>query len=292
MIATGVLVIHSNEQGCARSTRHFGKQASRAVLATTVDLVTVFAQHHEHDTKNLAAQKTGAVWNTSDSLLKVPQGNRNSIRRELFTYVMECNETLQEFTELIEEGASSNGLETIGEEESNAVGTNNNNDMGEATWDDFCDGNDQQYSASELPVATASLCLVKCSRGSINVCLKACESVGNVVESSGENKSDARVPLLDWIKTLEHLARRVGEGMTDLGTCLYPPLNLTKGDEDCLQAQLLKQRDALVALNEFVLDCPTELTEEVMELASKLKGAAASRCDEATAAISTALEND
>jgi hypothetical protein len=206
---------------------------------------------------------------------------------------MECNETLQEFNELIEQGASTNNLETIGEEESNGVGTSDNNDMGKATWDDFCDGNDQQYSASELPVATASLCLVKCSRGSINACLKACESVGDAIENSGENESDAKVPLLDWIKTLEHLARRVGNGMTDLGTCLYPPLNLTKGDEDCLQVQLLKQRDAIVTLNEFVLDCPTEcLTEEVMELASKLKGAAASRHDEATAAISAALETD
>jgi len=288
LIATGVLVICNDDTGCIRAARHFAKQAARAVITTTCELVKVFATHHEHDTENIAAQKTGAVWSTCDALRKTPQGNRNAIRRELFTFVMECNETIQEFTELVELGAAPSSLNTIAED--TIAGSNNSTDAEEGTtWDDFCQGSDEQYSASELPIATASLWLVKCSRGTINVALKACESVGGMVETDGSDPD--KDALLEWIRTMTNLARVVGEGMTDLGTCLYPPLDLSHtSDEDDLPVYLLKQRDALVALTEYVLDAPTDLPEEVTELASKLKGAATTRYDEAQAAIVAAME--
>jgi hypothetical protein len=80
--------------------------------------------------------------------------------------------------------------------------------------------------------------------------------------------------------------------MTDLGTCLYPPLHLNSKDEDSLLHQLNMQRGAIVALTECILDTPTELPQDVTELASKLKNAATTRYKEATDAIDAALNGE
>ena len=274
LIATGCLVICNNDTGCSRPARQYLKQAARAVVTTVSALVQVFYTHKEHSAETLAAQKTGAVWSTCDALLKVPQGNRNSIRRELFTYALDCKETLDEFTALIEQGAAVDSLTTIQEDD--------NTTENETTWNDFMDGNQDQYTEVELPIATSCLALVKSSRGSINVVLKACEGVGERVSDD-----DDSTELLQWIASLTNLARSVGDGMTDLGTCLYPPLEIK---EDGLPKQVTQQRDAIVTLQEYILDAPVELPEEVTEMASKLKGAAQTRCQEAQDAISAALE--
>jgi len=65
---------------------------------------------------------------------------------------MECNETIQEFTNLIQRGVKSSApLNTIQEsDEKEEV----------SSWDDFLDRDDDLYMELELPVATASLCLI------------------------------------------------------------------------------------------------------------------------------------
>lgn len=289
-ISTGVLVLCNDDTGCAHSTRHFANQAARAVVSTTIALVQIFREHHEHDSENIAAQKTGAVWSTCDALLKIPRGNRNAIRREVFTFIMECNETMQEFTNLIQRGVKSSApLNTIQESDEKEEAS---------SWDDFLDRDDDLYMELELPVATASLCLIKCSRGSLNVTLQACESIGSVMaennNGSNDDEHDKHVVLLDWIQKLTTLARNVGNGMTDLGTCLYPPLHLNSNDNDndSLLHQLNMQRGAIVALTECILDTPTELPQDVTELASKLKNAAITRYKEATDAIDAALNGE
>lgn len=301
MIVTGVLVICKDDTKCAKSCRHYANQAARGVVTTTLELVRVFAQHVEHVPPNHAAQKTGAVWSTCDALVKVPHGNRNAIRRELFTYIMECNETMEEFEGIIQLGPKVNSLETVNQDEilENTNSTTVRNTQEEVMWGEFLDGDSEQYSETELPIATCCLCLIKCSRGSLNVTLKACEHVGHVVENSNnddENGNQSPLLLLEWIRNVTSLARLVGNGMTDLGTCLYPPLNLN-GDNDngndsdtSLIHELVKQRDAVVALTDFILDAPIDLPEEVTEVASNIKGAANTRYEEATNAIAAALE--
>jgi hypothetical protein len=60
-----------------------------------------------------------------------------------------------------------------------------------------------------------------------------------------------------------------------------------------LQHQLGTQRGAIVALTEcIILDTPTELPQDVTELASKLKNAATTRYKEATDAIDAALNGE
>ena len=265
LIATGALVICEDNVGCSRSARHYAKQASRAILATTLELVKVFATDPSivwEGKEQLGAQKTGAIWSTCDELLKIPKGNRASMRRDLFTWIIECNETMGEFTEMIQLGA-------INDEE--------------ASDDDF---GDDQYTEKELPIVEAALALVKCSRGSMNVTLKACEAAG--VAACGNEEEG----LLEWIATLHNLARVVGEGMTDLGTCLYPPLELIvdANDGEHLTKQLVTQRDAIVALHDFCLEANFDLPQDVTELASKLRSVAQTRYEAAHDAISETLE--
>jgi DNA-binding protein H-NS len=263
LVATGALVICEDNVGCSRSARHYAKQASRAILATTLELVKVFADPSILEgNEQLGAQKTGAVWSTCDALLKVPKGNRASMRRDLFTWTIECNETLGEFTEMIQLGP-------VDDEE---------------TGDDDFGGD--QYTAEELPIVQAALALIKCSRGSMNVTLKACEAAG---VAACENAEEG---LLEWIATLHNLARVVGEGMTDLGTGLYPPLELIvdANDGEHLITQLVMQRDAIVELQDFCLEATFDLPEDITELASKLRSVAQKRYEEANDAISETLK--
>lgn len=291
-----MVVLCNDDVGCAKSTRHLANHAARAVIHTTMALVDLFQQRHQHDTDNIAAQKTGAVWSTCDILLKIPQGNRNAIRREMFTYIVECKETWHEFDTMIQRGPTSNiPLNTIQEDEKD-----DKNENEEETWDDF-ENDDDQYTALELPVATASLGLVKCSSKSLQVTLEACESVGTAIDTNDDNNTDYTV-LLDWIKELTSLARIMGDEMTNLGTCLYPPLEYTTtgendDKENVLVNRLLQQRNAIVALHDYILDAPTDLPEGVTELASKLKNAASTRHQEAMNAIhgaagATAMNGD
>jgi hypothetical protein len=265
LVATGALVICEDNVGCSRSTRHHVKQAARAIVATTLELVKVFANGSVfEENEQLGAQKTGAIWSTGDALFKIPKGNRASMRRDLFTWTKECNETMEEFTEMIQLGPL-------------------DNDEEEGSDDAF---GDDQYTAKELPIVEASLTLIKISRGSMNVTLKACEAAGDAVCGNAEEG------LFEWIATLHNLARVVGEGMTDLGTCLYPPLELIVDNNqgEHLTRRLAAQRDAIVALHDYCLDAMFELPQEVTELASKLRAAAQTRYEEAHSLITEAVE--
>lgn len=270
LVATGALILCTDDMGCARSTRYYAKQSARSVVKVCEQLIECFVTGDWQKSDTEAAVKTGAVWSCCDQLEKIPTGNRNSMRRDLLTWTMECNETMKEFQELIDMG--------VGEEGGD-----------ESTWDDFMGGESEQYSALELPIAQACLALIKCSRGTMNVCIQACECVGDQL---GNDRDDQ---LLSFIRNLHDLARLVGEGMTDLGTMMYPPLELQALDEEGthLTKQAMMQKDALIAVQTLVLDrCPCELSEEVTALASKLKSASETRGCEALSAISRQLDSD
>jgi hypothetical protein len=160
--------------------------------------------------------------------------------------------------------------------------TNNNNQMDEMTFEDFCEANDdEQYSATELEIAKPCVGLVKCSRGSINVALKASDSAGNSIDKSED--VDQKKTVLAWICHLHDLARHVGEGMTDLGTLLYPTLSVAD-----IEQQATKQQQAILTLLEYVLDSNLDLAEDVTEMATKVRAGVHSRQEELTLAIAIA----
>jgi hypothetical protein len=203
----------------------------------------------------------------------------------------DCNETLEEFQALIDAGPE---LREEDEEEQETTTNDKSKDDNEEDNNDFFDfmgGHDQLYSSDELPIATACVFLIKCSRGGINATLQTCEAVGKQLAENGN--SDSNEALLSWISKANELAHAVGEGMTDLGAAMYPSLEL-----DTLQSQVERQASDIDALLSFLLDASPEgmdgsldLPQDVVELAAKVKDAVDKRRQEAGDAIIAALNN-
>uniref|UniRef100_A0A7S2UAH1 Cyclin-D1-binding protein 1-like N-terminal domain-containing protein n=2 Tax=Attheya septentrionalis TaxID=420275 RepID=A0A7S2UAH1_9STRA len=292
LVGTATLVIFDPNVGCGQSMRCFLKRSSRSIVATVINLVTSFVDGSALE-EQVGAQKTGAVWSSCDAVAKVPKGNRNAMRRDLFTWVMECNETMEEFQEMIDLGPAPQQTDA------------SNQDADGESWDD---GDEDQYSDTELEVAKASLALIKCSRGTMSVVLKACECAGDEIVTS-EGETLRKKAILQWMSDLHAMSRIVGEGATDLGALLYPPMNFSPTDEgdgeasDIFQAttlgrQIATQAAAIEAVNAFILDSsPTtedgssleslNLSEDVTSMAAKLRTAGESRKQEAGEALST-----
>jgi hypothetical protein len=308
LIATACLVLHEKHSGSSLSLRKHVIQACRAIVATTLHLVEAYTHGDvftpEH--KELGAQKTGAVWQTCSVILdkKLPMGNRNAMRRDLLTYVMECQETMDEFQELIDLGPSTSGTtSTPGE-----VGQNSNDKPDGDTFEAFLSGQNDQYSDSnEHALAQAILTLVKLSRGTIKLSLQALDAVGDELKESAS--SDEAKPSraeqrarLQWIRSLHEECCAVGEGMTDLGTTLYPPLKVS---DVTTQTKLMIAR--LETIINHVLDASIMIQEEdqiktkesfsfelhidVTTMAEKLKSALAKRTKEICSALSDVGSN-
>lgn len=257
LLGTAALVIHDNAMGCSRSMRKLVKHAVRAVVHTCISLLQVFLVAGG-STKN-AAPKTGAIWDACEKITKLPTNNRNAMRRDLFTWMVECQDTLQEFSELLQLPTSTSETET--------------------TYEMFTAGQSDDYSPNELPIATASLALIKCSRGSINVAIQACEAVGAVADDAENNNSNKEL-LLSWIVKLHDFSRTVGDGMTDLGSLLYPPL-----DVDDLGDEVTSQCNAIVELHKMIIldDPPIDIdfASDLVQLATNISTAAQARAQEA-----------
>jgi len=353
LIATSTFLLHQPLLLCSRPTRHYAKQYARAIIATVRQLVQSFAHGDATDNNtttnnnnNVGAVKTGAVWSACDALLgKLPRGNRGCMRRELFTWVGDCNETMGEFQELVDLGV-------VVVEEEDGDGEE------EDGWDTFCEnkGTGDSYIALELPISTASVALIRCSRGVLNLVLKACECAGAVsimVEGEltkrrrqqqqnitttteqhgdtdtsakgGEEEEDISLLALEqrrdliwqWISTLHEMAQRVGEGVTDLGMAMYPPIDLhrscnndaatkttitTAWDDTTLGNEVSQQRDCLIAILKYVMEDESisrllpgiggsgiHMSEEVMEMGSKLRSAIDVRVGEIELGFGAAL---
>ena len=231
--------------GCSRAVRRATLRATLATILTVIQLAAAFSDHTALE-QNIAAQKTGAVWETCDKFLNrlLPQGNRNAIRRELFTWTRETNDSMEEFQEMIDRRNSENVEGVMGEE-----------------LDDLFGDEEEQLSENDMPVAKACLGMLKCSRGAMKLTLDACEYLGaKFLETKDEGH-------LDRIMQLHQCARVVGEGVTDMGSLMYPPIL-----PDCtdLEAKVQKQVKGIVSLLDVVLG--TEgLQSDISELAHVLR---------------------
>lgn len=221
LIGTGTLLLFSPECGSSRSLRHYVKQASRAVISSLLSLVRVYedgsAQGNPNDGNNVGAQKTGAVWAACDALrLKLPKGNRAAMRRELMIWVRDCNESIEEFDEML------------------ALGPRDDDDGEE----------EEQFSESEMKIARAAVNIMKCSKNILGLVLKVCECVGESLDESqaGDQKNNE---LLQLITNMHEVARRIGEGVTNFGVMLYPPLEASINQEEVEKWQSTKASKTL-----------------------------------------------
>lgn len=204
LIGTGTLLLFSPECGSSRSLRHYVKQSSRAVISSLLSLVRVYedgsAQGTPNDGNNVGAQKTGAVWSACDALrLKLPKGNRAAMRRELMIWVRDCNESIEEFDEML------------------ALGPRDDDGEG--------DEEEEQYSESEMKIARAAVNIMKCSKNILGLVLQVCECVGGSLDESHATGDESNKELLQFITNMHEVARRIGEGVTNFGVMLYPPLD-------------------------------------------------------------------
>jgi hypothetical protein len=211
-----------------------------------------------------AAPKTGAIWEACEKIGKLPSNNRNAMRRDLLTWMMECQDTMDEFAELL----------LVPTTATNAT-TNNAVDM--TTWEMFTSGQSDEYTVDEQPIAVASLALIKCSRGSLKVTLNACEAIGNHIvattssstttttnDNHNERPGSESHRYLSWISKLHDAARAVGDGMTDLGSLMYPPLEL-----DDLKERVTVQCTAIVDLQNMILEYPQALSSSSFTAAAQ-----------------------
>jgi hypothetical protein len=281
-LCTGALVVHQDSTGCVKCLRHSLKQATRAILHTTIQLIQCFTDPAKLvENENLAAQRTGAVWEACQAVMDMNRphatlavSNQLAMRRVYTTYIKECTQTMEEFQEMIDAGPISEQGDNIqrpsGEEESDA-------------WEDFLGGGTDQYSSTELPAVTAALALVKCSRGCNNVAMQACESIGKTLEDE-TNASDGLLDQakLQWISRLYDCAEVVGEGMTDLGAAMYPPIKWHE-----LESHVRRQSSAMEDLLTCIFDNVSDesVGRDVANLASKLQTAVTKRTQEAVEAL-------
>ena len=252
--------------GCSRSLRKVIQNATLAICINVKHLMDAFEDESALPRdNNIGAQKTGAVWEACDKILnkQVPQGNRNAMRREFFTWTQECQDTMEEFQETIDMGPVDGGDGDVGEDEA----------------DDYFGGDEDQYSESEMPIALACMGLLKCSRGTMKVTLEASDALGKRVTETQDEQQ------LDYILKLYNYARAVGEGVTDFGSVMYPPL---LASPDKLEEQLRRQAEAIIELQGFLLGI-NDMPSSVTLLATKIKNAADSRQKEALEAITQAL---
>ena len=167
------------------------------------------------------------MWDACDKIENsLPRGNRSAMRRELYVWVRDCNESIEEFEGIL----SSSPRSDRGDEEDDGDGD------GEGL-------EEETYAETEMSAARASVNVMKCSKNMLNLVLAACDCVGeraDALSSSTDGGGDddgattmTREGVYRYITDLHEMARTVGEGVTDL-VLLYPPLDfssMTNGNE-------------------------------------------------------------
>lgn len=265
LLGAATHVLLQDMTGCSRAVRKATHRATMSILLTVIHLASAFCdQSALSEGKNIAAQRTGAVWDACDKILNrlLPLGNRNAIRRELFTWTRETNDSMEEFQEMIDRGPKENDNVSPDDEVGDEL-------------DDLFGEEEDQYLENDLPIAKACLGILKCSRGTMKLTLDVLEDQGTKYAATQDQT------YLDSISNIFQKARLVGEGVTDLGSSMYPPI---LPDSQGLESQLDKQVQTIIGLLEDVLTIEG-LPSSVLELAHVLKVASETRHNEFNQAV-------
>ena len=280
-ILVACLTLHDDSVGCARSTRTHVRTATRNLLAVTKRLLLAPP----------SAVETGIVWDACAFVIeqRLPQGNRNAMRRDLFLYRVECQETVEEFQTMIDVSAES----TTGTTTAVVTEDDDDDDNEEALFH----GDFRYATVAERSVAQVCVYLLRCSRGALNVALQAMEVAAVKNEDDADVDHHNNTLLFRWCCQLHDRARPVGEGVTEVGSLLYPPLDLA-----ALQIEVERQVQAIQDTLQWVLGTtsnnngsddsssvenyhPTTVPAETMTLASTVEEAVRTRTQEFQAAV-------
>ena len=123
-------------------------------------------------------------------------------------WVRDCNESIEEFDEMLALGPREND----GDEED--------------------DEEEEQFSELEMKIARAAVNIMKCSKNTLGLVLKTMECVGESLDESQAGDDGNNKELLQLITDIHEVARRIGEGVTNFGVMLYPPLEASTNAEE------------------------------------------------------------
>mmetsp|Transcript_3479 Transcript_3479/g.8383 ORF Transcript_3479/g.8383 Transcript_3479/m.8383 type:complete len:202 (-) Transcript_3479:1910-2515(-) len=146
---------------------------------------------------------------------------------------------------------------------------NDDDDEDDDEDDFFGDFGEDQYTDDDLPLAKACLGLLKNSRGNMKIAVEACEALGERVTGAQEDDESC----LDAILTVHEHAKRVGEGVTDLGSLMYPPLVPSTAN---VEQGMRKQVAFIIEFQDCILGLQNMPTK-IYDLANTLKTAAKTR---------------
>jgi hypothetical protein len=180
--------------------------------------------------------------------------------------------------------------------------------------DDAEGGGEQEeedmYTSVEIKIVRAAVNVMKCSKNVLGLVMKACDCVGerieNIVTTSDltdvPKSKDATITLhheaemLEWISALHELARSIGEGVTDFGVLLYPPLEWNDSPrESDLHRQLNNQLQVLEKCVNCIRDASLPrsgvsmqscMSDEVVENTERLMNGIRTRVAEVESAMS------
>jgi hypothetical protein len=148
--------------------------------------------------------------------------------------------------------------------------------------DDYFGNDDEdQYTETDLPIAQACLGVLKNSRGNMKIALETCEALGEKVQ---DNNNTEQQKYLDDIQKIHQYARNVGEGVTDFGSLLYPPITTD------LAGPVRKQVGYIMELQDYILGLDG-LPSNITEFANILRSASETREKEFVSAWETAQTN-
>ena len=112
----------------------------------------------------------------------------------------------------------------------------------------------------------------------MKIALETCEALGEKVQ---DNNNTEQQKYLDDIQKIHQYARNVGEGVTDFGSLLYPPLTTD------LTGPVRKQVGYIMELQDYILGLDG-LPSNITEFANILRSASETRENEFLSAWETA----
>jgi hypothetical protein len=167
---------------------------------------------------------------------------------------------MEEFQEMIDLGPREAGVV-----EDNAIEEEDEDE------DDFDD--EEQYTDDDLPIAKACFGLLKISRGNLKIALETLEALGNKANNETQDNDE----YLESIAKVHEYARIVGEGVTDLGSVMYPPLIPSSSTTtDNLENEIRKQVACIMEFQDYILGLEN-IPTNISELANTLRNAAETR---------------
>jgi hypothetical protein len=258
MIQLLTATVASSSSGAAASTTSTSITTNTMDLAQQTGVVWEACQTILGDTTSTTTNNNHKKTTTRKMITTIPLGNRNAIRRDIFHYKLECQDTIQEFEVLLEQ--SQKYIQTIKKPHSNRSDSQKKHNVESSDDDDENDDDDDEEdfytTQSEINIVTPCVALLKCSRGALNITLNMIDHIGMSMDHPNNDTPTLHTETSQKYIWIQHLCQEVhviGRGLTELGATLYPPL-LDENYTALVGMEVIKQSSTIQDLLQYMLD--------------------------------------